>query len=136
MTTAILKSFNRDQNVAILSVQSHRPDCAFRLCGRDRSVVAHLTPGQLIRFNISCNRHGELFAIDVAPVPSTAPHGSSCTAQCKPHEAEVRILPTEPTMTLDWLLASDTVCQMMARDGVDPSDVRRLIVAMADARRS
>jgi hypothetical protein len=107
MTTAILKSFNRDQNVAILSVQSHRPDCAFRLCRSDRSVVAHLTPGRLIRFNISCNRDGELFAIDVEPVPNTTPHGSSCPAPRKPHESELRISPAEPAMTLDRLLASD-----------------------------
>jgi cold shock CspA family protein len=69
MTTATLKSYSLDQNTALVSVDGSASDVALRLCGSDKSVVAHLVPGQKIRFDVSVNRRGERFAIDVTPIP-------------------------------------------------------------------
>ena len=68
MTTAVIKSFNRDHGLVIVKIDGGAADIALRLGSSDRSTVAKLSPGQRIRFDFQCSRHGQVFAIDVSAV--------------------------------------------------------------------
>lgn len=68
MTTAVIRSFNPDHDLVVVKVEGRAPDVALRLCGSDKSTVAKLRPGQRIRFDFQCGRHGQVFAIDVTPI--------------------------------------------------------------------
>jgi hypothetical protein len=59
------------------------------------------------------------------------PRGS-CERLEKPPPSERPLFP-QGHASLEELLASCVVRQMMKRDGVDPSDVRKLIASIADA---
>jgi hypothetical protein len=154
MVTATLKSFNLDQNTAVLGIGGTSSDVIFHLCGSDRSIVAHLIPGQEIRFEVSRNRHGELVAVDVTPT-SPRPHSVDGRRAARVTNATVsREQPRGPTRhypplgkpsrserrplvrahaTLDELLASCVIRQVMARDAVDSQDIRMLIASTANA---
>jgi hypothetical protein len=68
MTTAVIRSFRPDHGLVIVNVDGRAPDVALPVCGSDRSTVATLRPGRRIRFDFQCGRHGQVFAIDVAPI--------------------------------------------------------------------
>ena len=72
MTMAVLRSFNRDRGLIIVRVEGRSSDVALRVCGSDRSTTAKLPPGHMIRFDFACNREGQVFAIDIEPVPSNS----------------------------------------------------------------
>jgi cold shock CspA family protein len=72
MTTAILKSFNRDRGYAVLKLDRPPHELAAHVMGSDRAVMAAIAPGQRVRFDLDRDRHGRAFAIDVQPAPNRA----------------------------------------------------------------
>jgi hypothetical protein len=154
MVTATLRSFSHDQNTAVVSIGGTCSDITFHLCGSDRSVVTHLIPGQQIRFNVSRSRHGELYAVDVTPISCPPQSIDDRRANRTSNASGSRQQPRLPTqryeprgkpsrsdraplalahVILDELLASCVIRQVMARDAVDPQDVRTLISSTANA---
>jgi cold shock CspA family protein len=60
MATGVIKSFKFDQGLVIVKLDGRSPDVALRVCGSDKRTVAMLTPGQKIRFDLSCARDGRI----------------------------------------------------------------------------
>ena len=126
MTTAVLRSFNPDQGIVTVKVDGRSPDVALRVCGSDRSTILRLSPGHRISFEFACNRHGQVFAIDVtpvAPIPSV-PH----SRRTSPRENRKLLKPdccSESEADLEELLAAPVIRRLMQRDGVDPQAVGR-----------
>jgi hypothetical protein len=67
MATGVIKSLKLDHDLVIVKLDGRSPAVALRVRGSDKRTVATLTPGQKIRFDLSCARDGRVFAIDVMP---------------------------------------------------------------------
>ncbi|HXP05999.1 MAG TPA: hypothetical protein VN808_17930 [Stellaceae bacterium] len=67
MTTAIISSFEPDKGLVRVVVAGALAEVPLRVCGSDKAVVARLSRGQHIRFNLVQDRNGQGCAIDVAP---------------------------------------------------------------------
>jgi hypothetical protein len=107
-TIAILKSYNSDENSAIVSVDGTGSDVVLRLCGSDR--LAPLKTDRVAQ--------------------PTVPKRSSKGGRKETKSGQPRA--SQPHVTLEELLSSCVVRQMMERDCVDAEDIRRLISLMAN----
>src|SRR5712691_8883788 len=133
MTTAVIRSVRPDHGLVIVKVDGKAPNVALRVGGSDRSTVARLRPGQKIRFDLQCDPHGNMFAIDVtaiSPLPSNcgvdafqgSPRRSArfgaAGRRCSDHSDARSMSCAEAA--LEELLATPIIHRLMQRDGVDP----------------
>jgi cold shock CspA family protein len=139
MATGVLKSFKLDQGIVMVKLDGRSPDVALRVCGSDKRTVANLPPGQKIRFDFSCTRGGQVYAIDVMPDP-TVPQQKTSKAANRAfvksdrdlQHCRCRMSPCEHA-NLEELLAAPIIRRLMERDGVDPQAVRALVQSIARA---
>ncbi len=155
MATGVIKSFKFDPGLVIVKLDGRSPDVALRVCGSDKRTVATLTPGQKIRFDLSCARDGRVFAIDVIP-DTTLPHDVADSDRSTPPrplpgdgyngterrhfgESDRGLRTGQCQMTaseeadLEELFAAPVIRRLMERDGVDPRAVRALVQSVARA---
>jgi hypothetical protein len=139
MATGVIKSFKLDHGIVTVKLDRRSPDVALRVCGSDKRTVANLTPGQKIRFDFSCTRDGQVFAIDVMP-DATVPQKEASRAAKRPFvKSDFDLRPDRCSMSsseqanLEELLAAPIIRRLMERDGVDPQAVRALVQSIARA---
>jgi hypothetical protein len=156
MATAVIKSLKLYHGLVIVKLDGRSPEVALRVSGSDKETVASLTPGQRIRFDFACDRHGQVFAIDVIPEPSIArangnsggsPRSSRVPAGKSEAEQEGHqrnfgkadpgsqhgrcwVHPSEQAH-LEELLAAPIIRRLMQRDGADPEAIRRMLQSIA-----
>ena len=154
MATAVIKSLKLHHGLVVVKLDGRSPEVALRVSGSDEETVASLTPGQRIRFDFACDRHGQVFAIDVIPEPGISRaignSGSSSRSTQLPadkseREAHQRNLgkadpdsqhgrcwvhPSEQAH-LEELLAAPIIRRLMHRDDADPEAIRRLLQSIA-----
>ena len=155
MSTGVIRSFKLDHGLLIVKLDGRSPDVALRICGSDKRTVATLTPGQKIRFDLSCAKDGRVYAIDVMP-DTTLPRDVADT-DCSPNSGPLRRdrpngtdrrhfgksdrdlrrgrywMTASEQANLDELLASPVIRRLMERDGVDPRAIRNLVQSIARA---
>ena len=68
MAIATVKSFQPDHGLVIVKLDGRLQEAALRVCGSDRTTIKKVLPGHRIRFDLSCNRQGQVFAVDVIPI--------------------------------------------------------------------
>jgi hypothetical protein len=135
MTTAVLRSFNPDHDLIIVKVDGRSPQVALKVCRSDRSTMARLPAGSRIHFDFACDRHGQVFAIDITPLPPLpSVLGRRASAQDDTDLSGPKCFPfSELEADLEALLAAPIIRRLMQKDGVDPQSVRALIRTVARA---
>ena len=68
VTAAILRSFEPDRGIVRTLLAKTLTETSLRVCGSDKSVIAHFPLGELIEFELVRDRHGRDCAIDIAPI--------------------------------------------------------------------
>jgi len=134
MATAVLRSFKPELDLIIVKLDGRSAEVALRVSASDRSIIARLPPGHKIGFDLECDRHGRVFAIDVTPDPPLAAHNRQTRNRIKagssePEGASISGMEAE----MEQLLATPIVRRLMQKDGVDPRSVRGLIRTVARA---
>jgi hypothetical protein len=135
MTSGVLRSLNPDRSLIIVKVDDRAAEVALRVRGSDRSAMATMPAGQRISFEFACNRHGDVFAIDVLPIPtfSRVRKWGGAKGRYPNDLLEPGHRGSATEAHLEELLAAPIVQKLMQRDGVDPQAVRSLVSTVARA---
>jgi hypothetical protein len=139
MATAIVKSFNPGRELVIVKLDGRPAGVALRVCGSDRAAVTKMPPGQRIRFDLSWDRHGQVFAIDVVPISPTvvAVDGGRFrgAAQRFDQHNSQWVKPNDDVAsgTEAELLDTPVIRRLMQRHGVETRSVRAMIATVARA---
>jgi hypothetical protein len=156
MATAVIKSLKLHLGLIIVKLDGRSPEVALRVSGSDKETIASLTPGQRIRFDFACDRHGQVFAIDVVPESGitrairnsgSPPRSSRLPADKSEAEREAhqrnfgkadppsqfgrRWVSRSEQAHLEELLAAPIIRRLMQRDGADPQAIRRMLQSIA-----